>query len=218
MTATPTDDLLIAFGLAQQGQNDPKPFNYGNMMVSFMGGQVHFFNVAGDTSYGGYRLPPDNQTFLNFLDKMSEKVEYLEDNLMYMCSKCGKDFDLPAFKTDENGQKICRGCVTGQQVPDELPETDALKKAKAEGKIDKKVTPEELKNIRSATKYLEKRGYVVKKLIASYRVAYLDEGGEARISKEYFKSEEEFTKAMPEGVTFLNLITKLKQEEEVMDL
>jgi len=197
--------LIEMFNLAKEGKNEPRPISFKNMLISTMGGMIHIFNIRGDMTYGNYRIPPTEGEFEDFLEKMAKKIEELEENLQYICYSCKKTFDLPEFKK-KDGAPICQKCATG-----------SVEEKSAESKLEKSKEKPSQTKLDSAIKFLQANGYVVKKLVPSYRIAYLDNNGKAQISGEYYKSEEEFLGIMKD-CTFLNMIEKLKKEEEFLEI
>lgn len=216
-------ELIEAFESAvTKGVNDPRPFNFDQINVCFMNKQIHVFNLKGDTPYGRFALPPNKNGLNAFLEKMNAKVTELEDNNEYLCYQCGKQHDLPAA-AKKDGAPICHDCNGSSDSASIGEIINGKKKEKEKDAVDAVNTPtkealdKEARQTDSAIAFLQKRGFVVKRLIPSYRVAYLDVHKTAQVTDEYFKSEEEFKTKYKAG-TFLQLILALKQEEEVIEL
>lgn len=207
------NDIKEGFHRARGGESDPRPFNFDQINICFLGQDIHVYDVTGRMPYGKYKLPSDEGKLYTLLNKINTKVIEVEENNQYLCYSCNGVFDLPVDVWGPNGEPTCNKCAKGtfgatEEHPDDAVDTPAASKKR-----------DDSKEIKSAIAYLQKRGYVIKKLIPSFKVLYTNEKGEPAVSSEFYKNEAEFNltmKAQKRDVEFIQMIEKFRKEEEEM--
>jgi len=205
-----SEELLKSFGVATQGGGDGQPFIYNNINVCFMQGYIHVFDIKGTFPYGKYLLPKDVAGLRHILTEFDEQIDRIEIG----DEDWTGTLDVPKYVTITGAPphgNMERGLNPGEK--DEFAEVNT----RDNEVVDKKIDKEEQRKINSAIQFLQKRGYVVKKLIPSYKVVYEDLSGKTQISDKYYKNKEDFNKDAKD-FKFIELILSLKKEEEAMIL
>jgi len=199
------EDILKIYRKVVKGVTNMELYNYNSLNLHFSGGMLNVYDYLGQMP-NRYPLPSDEEAFIKLLNKIDKEYEKILDNNQYICAKCKKTFDLPAAKKNKMGFLACEKCADGGDIR-EARQTEQ----QTESEIPSTVP---LKNIKDAIKYLQREGYVVKKLIPRYKVVYRDVEGQELVSANHFSNKEEFKKAYP-GFKFIGFVKNLSDSEEI---
>jgi len=210
------DEILEMYEEVKKGRKNQELFNYNNINIHFSQNVLNVYDTNGMPA-GRYTLPKTEDKLIEKLKELDEWLGEIVDNNQYICGKCGEVNDLPEFKRTRQGVLICETCCNGGDIrKDKAPKTKNQDPREADEDENIPSTVGASKkprlNEENAIELLRNNGYIVKKLVKSFKMVYVDDNGNEAISKKFFRSKEEFKKET--GKKAVALIKELNEADE----
>jgi len=204
------NEILEMYHLVLKGKNNQDIFNFNNINVHFANGMINVYDYQGRMP-NRYLLPRTEKEFIAVLQQINKQYGELIDSNQYICHKCKEMFELPAAKENKAGFMACTGCADGGDI---RKKKNREKDEPQESPIPSTVPQEAVNSLEDAMRIIKNNGYVVKRLLKSYKVVYRDHDGKETVSKDFYKSKEDFNKINPER-RFISIIKALSSSEEI---
>lgn len=217
------EDILEVYRNVMAGQPNQDVLSYDSINLHFSGNFINLYDYTGAMPCGRYKLPPTEAEFIEKLEQLNDKVSDILANQQFICGKCGKTFDLPETKRDRFGAYICEHCANGGDIRKTQQESTKTGGEKVEPTKPKSEEPKATPTpstvqtgrltVESATKFLQDQGFVVKKLVKSFRIVAQDGEGSVGVTEKYYRSREEFEQTNPK-LKFISIVKELSTSDE----